>query len=232
MDKKDRWQLSKDIFDALKEKGAEIGNASLLIIDRVLEKALSPVETQIKGEGNCKEDDCPLCGTKVTVMGEGETHYYVPKVDETQLNASTEEVKFKEKYIDLIRHINIMSRGMAEYHAQSNYREMWGLWQSLLDFNNRQNPIESVTPKEESKVDSVELINLDVLLLEFKKAGIDTANWDGDEGSEKAIVDGVINLISNEDKPKNLQKCHECGSNDIVIHQLTGFQAACNTCRI
>ncbi len=51
------------------------------------------------------------------------------------------EAGFKEKYIDLIRHINVMTRGMCEYFAQSNYREMYGLWNSLIDFTTQQNPL-------------------------------------------------------------------------------------------
>ena len=30
---------------------------------------------------------------------------------------------------------------------------------------------------------------------------------------------------------EQLRTCKYCGSDDIVIHQLTGFQSACNSCR-
>lgn len=39
-------------------------------------------------------------------------------------------------------------------------------------------------------------LNIDTLLSEFKRQGFDTSNWDGEEGAEKAIVDGVVNHIS------------------------------------
>ena len=34
------------------------------------------------------------------------------------------------------------------------------------------------------------------LLSEFKRQGFDVSNWDGEEGAEKAIVDGVVNHIA------------------------------------
>jgi hypothetical protein len=43
--------------------------------------------------------------------------------------------------------------------------------------------------------DDCEANHLDIneLLKEFNRRGFDTSNWDGDEGAEKAIVDGVCN---------------------------------------
>jgi len=42
-----------------------------------------------------------------------------------------------------------------------------------------------------------EVISIDELLSEFKRQGFDTSNWEGDEGAEKAIVDGVVNHINS-----------------------------------
>jgi hypothetical protein len=32
-------------------------------------------------------------------------------------------------------------------------------------------------------------------------------------------------------RSEQLRTCKYCGSDDIVVHQLTGFQSACNSCR-
>jgi len=41
-------------------------------------------------------------------------------------------------------------------------------------------------------------LSIDSLLAEFNRQGFDTSNWDGDEGSEKAIVDGVVNQFAEK----------------------------------
>ncbi len=46
--------------------------------------------------------------------------------------------------------------------------------------------------KAEQESDSM---SIDELLSEFKRHGFDVSNWDGEEGAEKAIVDGVVNHI-------------------------------------
>ncbi len=38
-------------------------------------------------------------------------------------------------------------------------------------------------------------VNIDDLLTAFNNAGFDTSNWDGEEGAEQALVDGVKNEI-------------------------------------
>lgn len=45
-------------------------------------------------------------------------------------------------------------------------------------------------------LDDSDNISIDELLSEFKRQGFDTSNWDGEEGAEKAIVDGVVKHIS------------------------------------
>lgn len=39
-------------------------------------------------------------------------------------------------------------------------------------------------------------LSIDALLSEFKRQGFDASGWDGEEGAEKAIVDGVVNHIN------------------------------------
>lgn len=52
-------------------------------------------------------------------------------------------------------------------------------------------------PQEASKGMECEAdhISINELLQEFTRRGFDTSNWDGDEGAEKAIVDGVCNSL-------------------------------------
>jgi len=52
------------------------------------------------------------------------------------------------------------------------------------------------TPSKELKSAEADNLSIDELLSEFKRQGFDTSNWDGDEGAEKAIVDGVRNHIA------------------------------------
>ena len=47
-----------------------------------------------------------------------------------------------------------------------------------------------------SQIKDGDKMSIDELLTEFKRQGIDTSNWDGEEGAEKAIVDGVMNLLN------------------------------------
>lgn len=48
---------------------------------------------------------------------------------------------------------------------------------------------------------------IDSLLKEFNRQGFDTSNWDGDEGAEKAIVDGVRNHIDRlHEMPESEEK--------------------------
>jgi hypothetical protein len=53
-------------------------------------------------------------------------------------------------------------------------------------------------PKEEEIINR----NIDSLLSEFNRQGINTENWDGEEGWEKAIVDGVRHHIEELLAPK------------------------------
>lgn len=60
-------------------------------------------------------------------------------------------------------------------------------------------------PSSNRQTEAVEDAFVDRLLAEFKRQGINTENWDGDEGPEKAIVDGVKSLLKEqEDYIKNL----------------------------
>ena len=64
----------------------------------------------------------------------------------------------------------------------------------------------SESPDKENEPVSDQL-SIDELLSEFKRQGFDTSNWDGDEGAEKAIVDGVVNSI--HDKADRLEAENE-----------------------
>jgi uncharacterized protein YecA (UPF0149 family) len=51
------------------------------------------------------------------------------------------------------------------------------------------------------------MLDIDSLLSEFERQGISTENWDGEDGAERAIVDGVQNLlIEKDDKIDALKK--------------------------
>lgn len=43
-------------------------------------------------------------------------------------------------------------------------------------------------------------LSINELLAEFKRQGFDTSNWDGEEGAEKAIVDGVRSHVVQLDE--------------------------------
>lgn len=53
----------------------------------------------------------------------------------------------------------------------------------------------------------------------------------------RGLIDMYEKLVKNCFIPdvvgqgEQLRTCKYCGSDDIVIHQLTGFQSACNSCR-
>lgn len=62
-----------------------------------------------------------------------------------------------------------------------------------------QNPTAHPTQGEDKRegVCAADHISIEVLLTEFKRRGIDTTNWDGDQGAERAIVDGVCTYIAD-----------------------------------
>ena len=61
-----------------------------------------------------------------------------------------------------------------------------------------------------------DFISIDSLLSEFKRQGFNVSNWDGDEGAEKAIVDGVsVELAAAKERIAELEKEVERLKDDI-----------------
>jgi hypothetical protein len=73
------------------------------------------------------------------------------------------------------------------------------------------------------------MLNIDSLLSEFERQGISTENWDGEDGAERAIVDGVQNLlIEKEDQIEALNKEVEELRDAVVKFQAELFEAVNN----
>ncbi len=70
-----------------------------------------------------------------------------------------------------------------------------GIWEAV-----NESAIPASTEQGEGK-DDADSISLKELLAQFHRVGFDTSNWDGDEGAEKAIVDGVCSQFE-QDKEK------------------------------
>ncbi len=47
------------------------------------------------------------------------------------------------------------------------------------------------------------MLNIDSLLSEFKRQGFNVDNWDGEQGAEKAIVDGVSVIVAELKKERD-----------------------------
>ena len=54
-------------------------------------------------------------------------------------------VKESKPDVELIKKINLYTKGMQEYYMQHNYRQMWGLWQKFVESVSEPNP---ESPKE------------------------------------------------------------------------------------
>lgn len=67
------------------------------------------------------------------------------------------------------------------------------LVEATKDINDLVSAITPTNAEEQKRADNCadDHISINELLKEFNRQGIDTSNWDGDEGAEKAIVDGV-----------------------------------------
>jgi len=71
-------------------------------------------------------------------------------------------------------------------------------WMRIAQVNSLTLPNESTSCKVDELRKEIEdckanHLNINYLLNEFTRRGFDVSNWDGDEGAEKAIVDGVCN---------------------------------------
>jgi hypothetical protein len=82
--------------------------------------------------------------------------------------------------------------------------QITALQSSLKEKESRISGLVFATEQWEKKYDAKEKecesshLNIDELLQAFKRVGFDTSNWDGDEGAEKAIVDGVCKFIDDK----------------------------------
>jgi hypothetical protein len=72
--------------------------------------------------------------------------------------------------------------------------------------------------KELQAIDEADNLSTDELLSEFNRQGFDTSNWDGEEGAEKAIVDGVVDHIQElqADGRNNSQYLRQNHSDDTL----------------
>lgn len=84
-----------------------------------------------------------------------------------------------------------------------------------LDCQIVSSPSKEVEPVKEEEITNK---NIDSLLSEFNRQGFNTENWDGDEGWEKAIVDGVRNHISELSEPPSNVSVEEAAKDAAKKH--------------
>lgn len=92
-----------------------------------------------------------------------------------------------------------------------------GMWE--VD-NESYEVIEWLAPLLSSTEEVSDTISIDALLSEFKRYGIDTTNFDGDEGAESAIALGVKNLLAEQSwKPAQEVKTAAKSKDECLLEQ-------------